>query len=187
MTYSASEMQEVTAKDKHDFSIICSYPSATITNWDFNKHERFGKNCSGDFRIINNRCIPQARSPAAISTSADVKDAIHQKAKAPQYCLSFVLLTEIHSPETKAISAMPTQWMGALQANLYRLVQKEWAWWVVYRNPDTTMHIKDQLWIYIINISLQNRFSEKIEEEKNLSKQERNSIPAQWSMCSSEV
>lgn len=83
--YHASEAQEVTAKEKHGFSTIHSYPSAPITNWDFNQHERFGKNYSGDFRIINNRCVPQARSPAAISASPDVKDAIRQKAKAPQY------------------------------------------------------------------------------------------------------
>lgn len=90
--YHASETQAATAEDKHSFSTTYSSPSATVTNWDFNKDGRFGNNnCSGVNRVINNSRVLQSRSTAVITTAPDVKDAIQQQAKAP--CYSFALFS----------------------------------------------------------------------------------------------
>lgn len=116
--YHASETQAATAEDKHSFSTTYSSPSATVTNWDFNKDGRFGNNnCSGVDRVINNSRVLQGRSTAVITTAPDVKDAIQQQAKAP--CYSFALFSR--DPQswnrTKALPRMPTKRMGALQGH----------------------------------------------------------------------
>lgn len=116
--YHASETQAATAEDKHSFSTTYSSPSATVTNWDFNKDGRFGNNnCSGVDRVINNSRVLQSRSTAVITTAPDVKDAIQQQAKAP--CYSFALFSR--DPQswnrTKALPRMPAKRMGALRGH----------------------------------------------------------------------
>lgn len=50
-------------------------------------------------------------------TSPGVKDAIHQKAKAPQHVSVLVSSVEIHSTETNTLLATPAQRVEALPDN----------------------------------------------------------------------
>lgn len=123
-------------------------------------------------------------SPHHIFTPPGVKDAIHQKAKAPQHVSVLVCSVEIHSPETNTRLATPTQWMGALPDNVNCSVLKESVWRMVQRHPDTTLWIKEQVRIY--NKGYSSKYNSKSMQKRKEKHSIKTGIPAQWSMCNRE-